>query len=111
MAYGDKFKDLHHLILNLKYLTTDSGDKDKVYAIIDRLIEYHSHVNYGHECPRIYFDTEVYAIIEDCGFGSGSDQVHVECCPSGENCIDVLAEFGRLLPEELHTVKRSIQNF
>jgi len=108
MAYGDRFKDLHHLILNLEYVITDSGYKDKVYAIIDRLLEYHSYVNYGHEYPSIYFDTEVHAIIEDCVFGV--DQLHVKCGPSGEYRIDVLAELGRLIPEELYTVKRLIGN-
>ena len=109
MTYGDRFKDLHHLILNLEYLITDLGDKDKVYSIIDRLLEYHSYVNYGHEYPRIHFDTEVYAIIEDCF--PGPDQIHVKCGPSSENSIDVLAELGLLMPEELHTVRRSIRNF
>ena len=108
MTYSDKFKDLRHLILNLGYAITDSEDKDKVYAIIDRLLEYHNYVNYGNEYPRIYFDTEVYAIIEDCGFGV--DQGHVKCGSSGEYRVDVLAELGRLTPEELCTVKRLIWN-
>ena len=109
MAYSDKFEDLHHLIINLEYVITDSEDKDKVYAVIDRLIKYHNYVSYGHEYSRIYFDTEVHAIIEDCGFDE--DWLHLECGPPGEYRVDVLAELGRLTPEELHTVERLISDF
>ena len=106
MAYSDRFKDLHHLISNLEYVITDLDDKDKVYAIIDRLLECHNDSMYGREYPRIYLDTEVYAIIDDCGFGV--DDINVEC---GEYRIRVLAELGLLMPTDLHIVRFSIGNF
>jgi hypothetical protein len=110
MAYPEKFKDLHHLIRNLEYVITDSEDKDKVYAIIDRLIQDQNDVNYGdNEYPYRYLDTEVYAIIEGCGFGA--DQIHVKCGPSSEYRIDVLAKLGRLMPTDLYIVKWFIGKF
>ena len=96
MTHSDRFEDLRDLIRDVKSVITNSEDRDKVYAIIDRLVPDKNDVNYGvHEYHYGYLDSEVYAIIGDCGFGA--DQ------------IDMFAKLGRLTSKELCYVKWYIE--
>jgi len=97
MSQADVFKYLHDIIRDVRCAITDSEDRNKVSAIIDRLIQDQNDVNYGDNEYRYgYLDSEVYAIIEDCGFGA--DQ------------IDMLAKLGRLTSKELCYVRLYIGN-
>ena len=92
MAQADKFKFLRGLARDLKSVIINLDDREKVYAIIDRFIQDKNDVDYGdNEYRHEYSDEEVYAIIEHCGFG--------------EHHIDVFARLGRLIPEDLDTIR------
>ena len=104
MTCSDEFKDLYDLTRDVKSVITDSEDRDKVYAIIDRLVPDRNDVNYwDNEYRYGYSDNEVYAIIKECGFDE--DQLYLECGVPGKYRIDVLAKLGRLVQRQLHTIK------